>query len=463
MKPKNLDGTGLSPAQFWHDYRRYPYLLAKVCLFALGVAVLFFVARSVENVLFPLLASLLIAYLLDPAVDWFESRKISRSVTIVLFLLGGIVGTALFLLVLYPTIARTAASVVHRLPELLEVIQTQTIPWLRERGVEVPPTFSEAFAEHGATVKESLPGIAQKISGWIGGLIAGAGGVLSSLLNLVMIPVFTFYFLRDFDDFTASLKRFLPQKNKEFLLDRASKADEVVGAWFRGQVEVAGILAALYAVGLGGLFGFLGLGTLSGIAIGILTGLLNIVPYFGVLIGIVLSGLLVLIDWHGWLGPIGVALVFIVVQLLEGYVITPKIVGEKVGLSPVTVIIVLLLGGEMFGLIGVLLAIPVAGVIRVLLPDFIHAYESSPFYTGEFPYELSAQSSENLEIPPPDSASGVPQAPTTAEAQEPTNNPAQPTEPMPESDSTPDPQPATEAKAADAEPPKNPEPTPTGD
>ncbi len=108
------------------------------------------------------------------------------------------------------------------------------------------------------------------------------------------------------------------------------------------------------------------------------------------LIGIILSTLLVLIDWHGWMGPIGVAIVFTIVQVLEGYVITPKIVGEKVGLSPVTVIIVLLLGGELFGLTGVLLAIPVAGVIRVLLPDMLSVYTASPFYTGNLPYDLVA-------------------------------------------------------------------------
>ncbi|MEZ4460446.1 MAG: AI-2E family transporter [bacterium] len=383
--------NGLSPGQMWHTYQRYPYLLAKVVLFLLVVTALIFVMRSVEAVLFPLFASLLIAYLLDPAVDWFEERKVSRPVAISLFLFAGIVATALFALVLYPTVVRTASMIVDRLPALAEVIQTQTLPWLRERGVEVPQTLSDAFEEYGETVKNSLPNIAQKVSGWIGGVLSGAGGVLASLLNIVMIPIFTFYFLRDFDQMTAAIGKYLPTSRRDFLLDRTLKADEVVGAWFRGQVEVAGILAALYAVGLGGLFGWLGIGMLSGVAIGILTGLLNVIPYFGVLIGIVLSSLLVLIDWHGWAGPIGVVVVFSVVQVLEGYVITPKIVGEKVGLSPVTVIIVLLLGSELFGLLGVLLAIPVAGVVRVLLPDILAVYTSSPFFTGKLPYELDSQ------------------------------------------------------------------------
>jgi predicted PurR-regulated permease PerM len=388
MEKPTKNGTGLSAAQLWHYYHRYPFLLAKACLFALVIGGLFFVMRSVEAVLFPLLASLLVAYLLDPAVDWFEERKVSRTVAISIFMVAGVVTSALFVLVLYPTVVRTAAKIVDRLPLLAEVLQSQTLPWLRERGIEIPPTLSLAFDEYGATLQENLPNLVQKITGWVGGIVAGAGGVVASLLNIVMIPLFTFYFLRDFDLMTASLREYIPLGRREVLLDRVQKSDVVIGAWFRGQVEVAGILAGLYAAGLGGLFGFLGIGSVTGIAIGVLTGLLNIVPYFGVLIGIILSTLLVLIDWHGWMGPIGVAIVFTIVQILEGYVITPKIVGEKVGLSPVTVIIVLLLGGELFGLTGVLLAIPVAGVIRVLLPDMLGVYTASPFYTGKLPYDL---------------------------------------------------------------------------
>ncbi len=382
------NGPGLTPAQLWHHYHRYPFLLAKACLFALVIGAMFFLMQSVENVLFPLLASLLIAYLLDPAVDWFEERKVSRTVAISIFMAAGLVISALFFLVLYPTVTRTATTIVERLPQLAEVLQTQTLPWLRERGVEIPPTLSQAFDEYGATLQENLPSLVQKVTGWFGGILTGAGSVVASLLNIVMIPLFTFYFLRDFDRMTAVVREYIPAKKKIFLLDRISKSDVVIGAWFRGQVEVAGILAVLYSVGLGGLFGFLGIGVVTGIAIGVLTGMLNIVPYFGVLIGIILSTLLVLIDWHGWAGPIGVAIVFLVVQTLEGYVITPKIVGEKVGLSPVTVIIVLLLGGELFGLTGVLLAIPIAGVIRVLLPDFLSMYSNSPFFTGNLRYDL---------------------------------------------------------------------------
>ncbi len=387
--PRNVHGSGMNPTQMWHYFRRYPYILAKVALWALAIGALFFIVRSVEAVLFPVAVSMLIAYLLDPTVDWFEERGVSRTITIILLITAGLVFAALFVLVLYPTIARQVANVVEKLPQLVVLFEDKLLPWAEtELGLEIPDTASAAMAEYGDTVRQQLPTVAERISQWAGGLLAKTGPILASLLNIVMIPIFTFYFLRDFDSMRLSTVEFIPEGGRDAILERVRRADDVVGAWFRGQVEVAGILAVLYSIGLGITFGFSGSGVLTGIAIGVVTGLLNIIPYFGVLIGVVLSSLIVILDWSGWGPPLGVAAVFIIVQTLEGYIITPKIVGEKVGLSPVVVIIVLLLGGELFGLLGVLLAIPIAGVVRVLLPDIIERYKATPFYTGELLYDL---------------------------------------------------------------------------
>jgi predicted PurR-regulated permease PerM len=339
--------------------------------------------------------SLLIAYLLDPLVDVLEAKGINRTLGICIFIGIGLLGMGLFVLFLYPTISKQASLIWERLPQLAGIIETRLFPWLESNGVEIPATISEALSEHGNTVKDALPALVEKASGLTAGLAAKTGPIIASLLYLVMIPIFTFYFLRDFDLMKPALLDLIPMHKREFIVERLHRADEVVGAWFRGQVEVALILAVLYAIGLGVVFGVAGVGATSGIAIGLLTGILNIIPYFGVFIGVVLSTLIVLLDWHG-IGPlIGVGVVFAVVQLLEGYVITPRVVGEKVGLSPVTVIIVLLLGGEVMGLLGVLLAIPIAGVIRVLLPDILDYYKSSPYYTGTLLYELHGNGNTN--------------------------------------------------------------------
>ncbi|MFT4626532.1 MAG: putative PurR-regulated permease PerM [Myxococcota bacterium] len=376
--------SGLTEAQVWNRYSRYPLLLAKLVTLLLVVGAVYVVFRSVENVLVPVLVSLFIAYLLDPAVDSLEARGLSRTNAIFGFLAIGAALAAGFILFLYPTVSHLLGGVLDGVPQLVDVVQTQVLPWAEaDLGLQVPDSVSAAIAEYGATLKAQLPTLTKAVGATLGELWTRTGAIAASLVNLVMIPIFTFYFLRDFDHMRHGLVEYVPAANREFLLDRLQKMDEVVGAWFRGQVEVALILGVLYSLGLAVVFGFAGIGVSAGLAIGLLAGLLNIVPYFGFVIGFVASVALVLLDWSGPGPLIGVVAVFAVVQALEGYVITPRIVGEKVGLSPVTVIIALLIGGEVLGLLGVLLALPVAGIARVLWPDVVQWYKSSTLYTGD--------------------------------------------------------------------------------
>ena len=373
----------MSETEVWYRYTRYPFLLAKVVLYTLAVAALIGVFRSVESVLFPVLLSLLIAYLLDPTVDRLEERGWSRTAAIALLLGIGLSGGGLFVVFLYPTIAHQVEVLIEGFPSLVESIQNELIPWLESQGVAIPQSAEDAFAEYGELIRNQVPNVTAYASQAVAGLFTQLGSVAASVVNLVMIPVFTFYFLRDFDRMRYALLEYMPAGNREFYLSRLSRVDEVVGAWFRGQCEVAAILGVLYAAGLAAVFGFSGIGMGAGIAIGLVAGLLNVIPYFGFLIGFVLSMLMVLLEWNGILPVLGVITVFAVVQGLEGWIITPRIVGDKVGLSPVVVIIALLLGQEILGLVGVLLALPVAGALRVLLPDFVAFWKASSWYTGE--------------------------------------------------------------------------------
>lgn len=376
--------SGLSPAELWNRYQRYPSVLAKLLTFTFIVAIVYVLFSAVEAVLVPVLTALLIAYLLDPLVDWFEERGWSRSSTILGLLAVGAGGIMAFLLFLYPTVSHQAHIVANGFPSLVQRLETDLLPWAASTfNFDVPDSWSAALSTYGDTLQAQVPSLTRAASGAFGQVWMRVTILLASAINIVMIPVFTFYFLRDFDRMRLAVVDYLPEANRELILDRIVKMDEVVGAWFRGQVEVALILAGLYAVGLGAVFGWSGIGVGAGLAIGLLAGVLNIVPYFGFVIGFTLSVLMVLLDWSG-IGPlIAVLAVFGVVQGLEGYVITPRIVGEKVGLRPVTVIIALLLGGEILGLVGILLALPIAGIIRVLWPDVVRWYKSSTVYLGD--------------------------------------------------------------------------------
>ena len=389
----------------WRRYTRYHFLLAKY-LFIAGIAVLVFWALStIGNVLFPVVVSLVVAYLLDPLIDWFEERGINRTLGIVFVLLAGLTSVVLFLLFLYPTIVEQVRTVIEQVPKLIDTIQTKTIPWIEETfDYEIPATVSEGVAKYGESLGEYIPTAAQRIGAWAKEIVTGTGAVVAWLLNLIMIPIFSFYFLRDFDHIRLNVIELIPEHRRNVVLDRLGEMDSVIGDWVRGQLQVASMLAILYAFGLSIAFQMAGIAVNSGIAIGILAGLLNFIPYFGVIVGIILSVLMVIINWSGFGPLIAVALVFVIVQTLEGYLITPKVVGEKVGLSPVTVIIVLLVGGELYGLTGVLIAIPIFGALKVLFPDLLRYYRNTPFFTGRKLVPTSAMESESPEREPPEEA-----------------------------------------------------------
>jgi predicted PurR-regulated permease PerM len=327
--------------------------------------------------------AMLIAYLLDPVVDWFEQRKLSRTIGIFLCLLAGILCLFVFVLFLFPTVRHIIERITTGVPQLILMLETRALPWAEETfGWDAPASIDEALTQYGSQIEGMIPGALAWTTGALGDVWARTGAIVASILNLVLVPIFTFFFLRDFDRMKAAAREYLPQHNREWVLERFRLVDGVVGAWFRGQLQVAAIIGVLYAVGLGFTFGITGVGATSGIAIGLVSGLLNIIPYFGFAVGAVLAVMLAILDWNGGMPLLGVLITFAIVQGLEGYIITPRIVGEKIGLSPVLVIIVLLVGGELLGLLGFLLALPVAGALGVLMPDVIAWYRRTPLFLG---------------------------------------------------------------------------------
>jgi predicted PurR-regulated permease PerM len=399
-------GSGTHRSVFWLKYERYPYLLAKLAFFVAIAYGAYAVLHAIQDVLTPLLVSLLLAYLLDPLVDRFEARGHSRVNGILLLLILWFGGVTAFALFLWPTIAHLLDEATHGVPQIFDRIQHEAVPWVdttvlpwleQVSGVDLPDSITVIVPELGGSLQNQLPGLLRRVSDGFGALWVRSGAIVASVLNLVLIPVLTFYFLRDFDVMRLSAAEYLPVHNRGWLIDRISQMDVVIGAWIRGQVEVALILAVLNAIGLGFTFGVSGIGVISGVAIGLLAGVLNIIPYFGFVVGFGLAMLLALLDWAGWGPVLGVIITFALVQGLEGYVITPRIVGEKVGLSPVVVIVSLLLGGTLLGVTGVLLALPVAGALRVLLPDLVEWYRRSDLYTGK----VQSAAGPELPAPPP--------------------------------------------------------------
>lgn len=342
--------------------------LAKTVLAVAVLVVGYLVLRAIAPVMAPVLVSFLLAYFLDPVIDAFERRRVNRSLAIVVVAGGALAALVTLIVVIVPTVAGEIRASVTDLPSALsERYESLKVLLLERFDLDIDARLREASSDLAAAAQSAATAIAM-----------AARDSVVSLLNLVLIPVFTFYFLRDFDALKVKPLALVPERHQAAVISRAGKMDLVVGEWIRGQVQVALILAVLYAIGLSLV------GLKLGAAIGIVAGLLNIVPYLGGAIGIGLSVIMALI--HGDTTQlIGVGVVFFVVQMLEGYLITPRLVGEKVGMSPVTVMIVLLLGGSLFGFFGMLLSIPAVAAGSVLADDVLAWYRQTPWYRGAEP------------------------------------------------------------------------------
>ena len=374
----------------WHSHRRYLYLLAKVVFFGIFVAGAWWFLGRLSNIVIPMFVSMLIAYLFDPMVDWFESKGVNRTLAIAFIMMIGLGTVTLFVVLITPTLVEEITLLyTQKLPHFFRNVQGWYLDsqmWFEQRtGYTLPKTVGETFSSYGQKIQDlatsAVQEAFQRVTTVTTQFLSGTWAVLAYLFTVALVPLFTFYFLRDFDKYKQSLYELVPLPYRDRVATRARRVDGVVGRWFRGQITVAAILGVLYTVGLG----------LCGVklwyAIGIFAGVLSIIPYLGFIIGIGLALLMsALDDGSGWGQIFGVLAVFTVVQIAEGYIITPKIVGEKVGLSPVMVIIVLLVGAELFGFLGVLLAIPAAAVLRVFALEIIAEYKRSRAFLGERNY-----------------------------------------------------------------------------
>lgn len=374
----------------WNSHRRYLYLLAKLVFFGLFLLGAWWFLGRLSNIVIPLFISMLIAYLFDPMVDWFEAKGVNRTLAIAFIMAIGVGTITLFIVLITPTLVEEISLLYkEKLPNFFRDIQAwylDTQMWLEKRtGYTLPVTVGETFSNYGQKIQElatsAVQEAFQRVTTVTTQFLSGTWAVLAYLFNAALVPLFTFYFLRDFDKYKAGLHELIPLPHRDRVVARARRVDGVVGHWFRGQVTVAAILGIAYTIGL----------AICGVklwyAIGIFAGVLSIIPYLGFIIGIGLALLMsALDDGSGWGQIFGILAVFTVVQIAEGYIITPKIVGEKVGLSPVMVIIVLLVGAELFGFLGVLLAIPVSAVLRVFALEFISEYKRSRTFLGEHNY-----------------------------------------------------------------------------
>jgi predicted PurR-regulated permease PerM len=357
--------------------RRPDPALLRLFFFLGGLAVAVIVLIVFRQIFQPLLLGLLLAYLLDPTVGWFERRGRSRLFGVIVISALLLVALAVVTLVVFPALGDQLELLADRMPEYQKKIRAQIEPWLHRLEARYPEELAEIQARTVEALRNSLPNIASAVGKWSRTLFTNIFDFLLFLLNLVFVPVFAFYLLVDFPKVKNGITSLIPLPYRDVSLARVREVDSAVASFLRGQLTIAIILAIINAVGL------MALGVPFGLGLGILAGLANMIPYMALVVGLVPALLLSWAEHQEWVRLLGVLAVFSGAQMLEGTVLSPRILSRSVNLHPVWVLLAIIAGGSLFGFFGMLIAVPVAAAVQVFARHWIELYQKSVVYTGE--------------------------------------------------------------------------------
>lgn len=339
-------------------------------------------------VLTPFVIAAMLGWLGDPLVDRLERRGRSRNTAVILVFTVMTVVVIAVLVILVPLIERQIATLIASLPRYRDWLLQTVIPWVETRTrMEISSWLDfDHLVELVRSNSERAGGFAKTMLGY---LSRSGFAILGLVANIALLPVLTFFFLRDWDVLVARVGSLIPRNYLATVSRLAQESSDVLGAFLRGQFLVMVILGVMYGLGLWGV------GLDLGILIGIIAGLLTFVPYLGPASGIILGCIAALVQYGDWEHIAGVLIVFGIGQVIESYWLTPKLVGDRIGLHPAAVIFAVLAGGQLFGFLGMLLALPVAAVANVLLRYAEHRYTHSRLYAGaQVPVVASAPDGE---------------------------------------------------------------------
>jgi predicted PurR-regulated permease PerM len=324
-------------------------------------------------VLTPFAVAAVLAYALHPAVEALAARRVPRVVAVALVETIAIIALLALLLLLIPVIAKELPLLKAQIPLLAERANATLVPWLAQFGIHISldPASIKAFV---------LKALDENLEDWMATVLSSArigGSALLALVgNAVLMPVVLFYLLIDWPQLVQRVQSLIPPRLREGAQGFLDECDGVLGQYLRGQLLVMAVLAVYYSAALA-IAGF----DLA-LPVGVFTGLAIFIPYLGFGLGLVLALLAGALQFGSWYGVAVVAVVYGVGQVVESLYLTPRLVGERIGLNPLAVIFALLAFGHLFGFIGVLIALPVSAVLLVALRRAQGAYLSSRLFLG---------------------------------------------------------------------------------
>ena len=324
-------------------------------------------------VLTPFIVAAVLAYVLHPLVERLARRRVPRVVAVTIVEVAAIVIVLAVMLLIVPILSKQLPLLREQIPLLADRANTQLSPWLARFGIDV--------ALDTASIKAFvLKYLDANLEDWLTTALSSArigGSILLAVLgNVVLVPMVLFYLLMDWNNLVARVGSLIPPRLRERTHSFMDECDLTLGQYLRGQLLVMVVLAVFYSVGLA-LFGF----DLA-VPVGVFTGLAVFIPYVGFGLGLVLALISGVLQFTGWHGIVGVAVVFGIGQIIESFILTPMLVGDRIGMSPLTVIFALLAFGHLFGFVGVLIALPVSAVLVVAVRRLRAAYVESELFLG---------------------------------------------------------------------------------
>jgi predicted PurR-regulated permease PerM len=361
----------------------------KRVIVVLGVALVLALSYLLRGVLVPLFFAFLLAYALDPFVDRLEALKVPRpaGALLVMTLLGGVVVTILMLAV--PYLIDEFRLTGEQLPEQMRALKERLEPWVWQVfHINLPHTWAELAAKISEQMHARAPDLMQGSSVALFGTL----NVILIVVASLIVPVFALYLLIDFDRNVERTRVLIPRRWAPLVGSIAAEIHRTLGGYVRGQLLACLVLSLLYSAGLAAL------GLRLAVPIGFITGMLAFVPYIGFATGFSMAIAIALLNWQGPNHLVATIAVMLMVQALDGMIITPRIVGRSVGLRPIEVLLTMMAAATLFGFLGVLLAVPLGAVIKILVSRATGVYLGSAFYLRPPSTELVASSEVSVAV-----------------------------------------------------------------
>ncbi|MDQ7784768.1 MAG: AI-2E family transporter [Desulfomonilaceae bacterium] len=343
------------------------------------VVVLVWLMVALESVTTMVMVAFFLAYILNPLTNYLQNRRVPRSIAAFLVVLTGVSCIVAIVLALLPALIGEIVNFASQAPRYFAALHQLALKAAEIVDIRIPENWSQVVDLLIARGREMLPNIAKSATGIVSQVVSSVFrstmSVLSVVVHVILVPVIAYYLLVSFEDIRKGIVDLIPPYTREPIVDKLRKIDMVLASFIRGQLTIAAILGVLYSLG------FIVIGIDLALVIGVVSGILWIVPYLGTLIAVVAGSAMALAQFGDLVHVAYVCFWIAGVQLLESYVLTPKIVGEAIGLHPVVYILALIVGANLFGFVGMLVAIPVTAVLKVLLVSATEAYRASYLYS----------------------------------------------------------------------------------